>query len=242
MSAGWLRREAQARRARTYQRRLVQMTKKSHIGAHFRFFSLNATYGQQSDGVTSHPGKSAAELEALDARRHEARHASLQLAFLDGWAVTFRNTSPFHHGRRHLQPPRALRQGVRPRRRRAPRRRQGVQARRLRRQGVRRRHGLHGACRAAFFRFPRRREDRRVASPRDPPPRRTRSRSRRASSDAEARAAFGSTPRASRPLRGAVSPTRRRTIRRFANERDERVIEVFPAFHVYSLTQSSLFP
>ena len=214
MSAGWLRREAQARRARTYRRRLVQPDDQKKIvisGPFSRFFSLNATYGQQSDGVTSHPGKSAAELEALDARRHEARHASLQFAFLDGWAVTFRNTSPFHHGRRHLQPPRALRQGVRPRRRRAPRRRQGVQARRLRRQGVRRRHGLHGACRAAFFRFPRRREDRRVASPRDPPPRRTRSLSRLASSDAEARAAFGSTPRASRPLRGAVSPTRRST-------------------------------
>lgn len=93
----------------------------------------------------------------------------------------------FHHGRRHLQPPRALRQGVRPRCRRAPRRRQGVQARRLRRQGVRRRHGLHGARCAAFFRFPRRRGDRRVASPRDPSPRRTRSRSRRASSDVASR-------------------------------------------------------
>ena len=60
-------------------------------------------------------------------------------------AHTSAHTPTFHHGRCYFQPPSALRQGVRPRRRGQAHRREAVQARRVHRQGVRRRHGLHGA-------------------------------------------------------------------------------------------------
>jgi hypothetical protein len=70
---------------------------------------------------------------------------------------------------------------------------------------------------AAFFRFPRRRADRRVASPRDRSPRRARSRSTRASSDAAPGRVRLDPKRVSTATDGCAVSNRRRTIRRFAN-------------------------